>query len=52
MNPSLADQVKTLLNQGKTKEVIYQELIAKGNSIDALEQVFQSLTNQKSKEDT
>lgn len=52
MNPTLSDQVKTLINQGKSKEVIYQELISKGNSIDSIEQVFQTLNNQRSKEDT
>lgn len=52
MNPSLADQVKVLLSQGKTKEVIYQELLTKGITINEIEQVFQNLSTQQSKEDT
>jgi len=47
----LIEYIQSLLNQGKTKEEIYKELLNQGWSVETIQDAFNQITAKKEKED-
>lgn len=52
MDQKVVDYIKANLSQGKSKEEIYKELLGQGNTIEAIQASFNSITSEQDKEDT